>query len=39
MLHENSSIIDEACTEEGTHIKALVHDEIYKKCMKFEAKF
>lgn len=36
MLHENSSVINENYIEEGTIIKALVHDEIYKKCIGFE---
>lgn len=36
MLHENSSVINENYMEEGTIIKALVHDEIYKKCIGFE---
>lgn len=36
MLHENSNIIDEDYIEESTHIKALVHEEIYKRCMDFE---
>lgn len=36
ILHENSKVINEDYTEEGTHIKALVHEEIYKRCMDFE---
>lgn len=36
MLHENSSVINENYLEEGTVIKALVHDEIYQKCSSFE---
>lgn len=36
MLHENSNIIDEDYIEEGTRIKALVYEEIYKRCMDFE---
>ncbi|MCB2291780.1 GTPase HflX [Clostridium sp. CS001] len=36
ILHENSSVISEVYSEEGTHIKALVHEEIYKRCMDFE---
>lgn len=36
ILHENSKVINENYTEEGTHIKALVHEEIYKRCMDFE---
>ncbi|WP_454055180.1 GTPase HflX [Clostridium sp. Marseille-Q7071] len=38
MLHENSSIINEDYIEEGTRIKALVHEEIYKRCVNFEVK-
>lgn len=37
ILHDTSSIISENYIEEGTHIKALVHEEIYKRCMNFEA--
>lgn len=36
LLHESSSVINEDYIEEGTHIKALVHEEIYKRCMDFE---
>ena len=36
ILHENSNVINEVYIEEGTHIKALVHEEIYKRCMDFE---
>lgn len=36
LLHESSDIMSEDYTEEGTHIKALVHDEIYRKFMSFE---
>lgn len=36
MLHENSNIIHEDYVEEGTHIKALLHEETYKKYMDFE---
>ncbi|MBZ9637231.1 GTPase HflX [Clostridium sp. FP1] len=36
LLHENSNVISEDYIEGGTHIKALVHAEIYKKCMNFE---
>ncbi|WP_055665916.1 GTPase HflX [Desnuesiella massiliensis] len=36
ILHENSKVINEDYTEEGTHIKVLVHEEIYKRCMDFE---
>lgn len=36
MLHESSKIIKENYIEEGTHIKALVQDEIYKRYMNFE---
>lgn len=36
MLHEGSKIINENYVEEGTYIKALVQDEIYKRCMNFE---
>ena len=36
MLHENSKIINEHFIEEGTLIKALVQEEIYKSCMGFE---
>ncbi|GCD09281.1 GTPase HflX [Clostridium tagluense] len=36
LLHENSNVISEDYIEGGTHIKALVHEEIYKKCMNFE---
>lgn len=36
MLHENSSVINQDYVEEGTHIKALVHEEIYKRFMDFE---
>ncbi|WP_291568010.1 MULTISPECIES: GTPase HflX [unclassified Clostridium] len=38
MLHENSNVINEDYIEEGTRIKALVHEEIYKRCMDFEVK-
>lgn len=38
MLHENSNIINEDYIEEGTRIKALVHEEIYKRCADFEVK-
>ncbi len=38
LLHENSNVINEDHIEEGTHIKALVHEEIYKRCMDFEVK-
>ncbi|MGH4122720.1 MAG: GTPase HflX [Clostridium sp.] len=36
LLHENSNVINEDYIEGGTHIKALVHEEIYKKCRNFE---
>lgn len=36
ILHESSSVIDEDYVEEGTHIRALVDEGIYKRCMKFE---
>ena len=36
ILHENSNVINEVYIEEGTHIKALVHEEIYKRYMDFE---
>jgi GTP-binding protein HflX len=36
MLHENSKVINEDYIEEGTHIKALVQDEIYKRLGAFE---
>lgn len=36
MLHENSDVINEDYIEEGTRIKAFVHEEIYNKCNKFE---
>ncbi|GKU24938.1 GTPase HflX [Clostridium folliculivorans] len=36
MLHDNSKILHEDHLEEGTKIKALVHEEIYKKCLDFE---
>lgn len=36
ILHENSSILNENYIEEGTYIKALVHEEIYKRCIDFE---
>lgn len=36
ILHENSNVINEDYIEEGAHIKALVHEEIYKRCMDFE---
>lgn len=36
MIHENSSVINEDYIEDGTVIKALVHEEIYKKCSGFE---
>jgi GTPase len=35
ILHESSKVIDENYSEEGTHIKALVQDEIYEKYMNF----
>lgn len=38
MLHENSNIINEDYIEEGTRIKAFVHEEIYKRCVDFEVK-
>lgn len=38
ILHENSNIINEDYIEEGTRIKALVHEETYKKCAGFEVK-
>lgn len=38
VLHENSNVINEAYIEEGTHIKAMVQDEIYKRCRDFEVK-
>lgn len=38
ILHEYSKVINEDYIEEGTRIKALVHEEIYKKCMDFEVK-
>jgi len=38
MLHENSNVINEDYIEEGTRIKALVHEEIYKRCVDFEVK-
>lgn len=38
MIHENSNVINEDYIEEGTRIKALVHEEIYKRCMDFEVK-
>ncbi len=36
ILHENSNVINEDYTEEGTHIKALIHEDIYKRYMDFE---
>ncbi|WP_160680423.1 GTPase HflX [Clostridium sp. C8-1-8] len=36
IIHDNSKVIKEDYLEEGTHIKALVHEEIYKRCMDFE---
>lgn len=36
ILHESSSVIYENFIEEGTHIKALVDEGIYKRCMKYE---
>ena len=36
ILHENSNVIDEVYIEEGTHIKALVHEEIYRRYIDFE---
>jgi GTP-binding protein HflX len=36
-LHERSSILNEDYWEEGTHIKALVQEEIYKLCVGFES--
>lgn len=36
MLHESSDVINENFIEEGAHIKAFVHEEIYKRCIKFE---
>ncbi|GFZ29821.1 GTPase HflX [Clostridium zeae] len=36
ILHDNSKILHEDHLEEGTKIKALVHEEIYKKCIAFE---
>jgi GTPases len=36
MLHENSKVINENYVEEGTHIKALVQEEIYNKYKNFE---
>ena len=38
ILHENSNVINEIYIEEGTHIKALVHEDIYKKYMDFEVR-
>lgn len=38
ILHDNSNVINEVYIEEGTHIKALVHEEIYKRCMDFEVR-
>lgn len=38
MIHENSNVINEDYIEEGTRIKALVHEETYKKCTGFEIK-
>lgn len=38
ILHEYSKVIKEYYIEEGTCIKALVHEEIYKKCIDFEVK-
>ncbi len=38
VLHENSNVINEAYIEEGTHIKAMVQDEIYIRCRDFEVK-
>ena len=36
ILHENSNVINEDYIEEGAHIKALVHEDIYKRYMDFE---
>jgi len=36
ILHENSNVINEDYMEEGARIKALVHEEIYNKCMDYE---
>jgi GTP-binding protein HflX len=38
ILHENSNVINEVYIEEGTHIKAFIHEEIYKRCMDFEVR-
>ena len=38
IIHENSNVINEIYVEEGTHIKALVHEDIYKKYMEFEVR-
>jgi GTP-binding protein HflX len=38
MLHENSNVINEDFIEEGAHIKALVHEDIYKRYMDFEVR-
>lgn len=36
MIHEECKILEEDYREEGTYIKALVNDEIYNRCSKFE---
>lgn len=38
ILHENSNVINENYIEEGTHIKALVHEDVYKRYMDFEVR-
>ena len=36
ILHKYSNIIKEEFTEDGTYIKTLLNEEIYKKCSNFE---